>query len=83
MNDVEKIIDYNFEGQRLFFENSKRIDDERFTDHISISNYASNAVYAMKTMGVINGYENGEFIPTGNLTRAEAVKVISLVIKMK
>ena len=31
MNDIEKIIDYNFEGQRLLFKNSKRIDDERFT----------------------------------------------------
>ena len=31
MNNIEKIINYNFEGQRLLFENSKRYDYERFT----------------------------------------------------
>lgn len=31
MNNIEKIIYYNFEGQRLLFENSKRYDYERFT----------------------------------------------------
>ena len=31
MNDIEKIIDYNFEGQRLLFKNSQRFDNERFT----------------------------------------------------
>ena len=37
----------------------------------------------MKTIGLVDGYENGEFKPSGKLTRAEAVKVISLVIKMQ
>ena len=31
MYDLEKIIDYNYEGQRLLFKNSKRIEDNRFT----------------------------------------------------
>ena len=54
-----------------------------FKDHISISLYAINAVYAMKKIGVVNGYENGEFKPNGNLTRAEAVKIISLITKLQ
>ncbi len=59
------------------------LTDNKFTDHSAISNYAFNAVYAMKTIGLVDGYENGEFKPSGKLTRAEAVKVISLVIKMQ
>lgn len=31
MTNIEKIQDFNFEGQRLLFEKSKRIDTERFT----------------------------------------------------
>jgi len=31
MKNNEKIVDYNFEGQRLLFENSKRYDYDRFT----------------------------------------------------
>lgn len=31
MNSFEKIQDYNYEGQRLLFENSKRLDYDRFT----------------------------------------------------
>lgn len=31
MDDLEKIIDYNYEGQRLLFKNSKRFDNKRFT----------------------------------------------------
>lgn len=58
-------------------------DDGIFADHSAIAKYAFNAVYAIKAMGIVNGYENGEFKPEGKLTRGEAVKVISLVIKMK
>ena len=52
------------------------LDNEKFTDHISVAIYASIAVYAMKALGIVNGYENGKFKPMGNLTRAEASKVI-------
>lgn len=31
MIDLEKIQDFNYEGQRLLFENSKRLDYDRFT----------------------------------------------------
>ena len=47
-----------------------------FTDDKEISNYAYDAVYAMKNLGIING-SDGAFNPKANLTRAEAAKVIS------
>ena len=42
-----------------------------FTDDASISSYARTAVYAMKNIGVVNGYTDGSFHPTGYATRAE------------
>ena len=55
---------------------------EIFKDHMLIAPYSFNAVYAMKTIGVLDGYESGEFVPNGYLTRAEAVKVIALISRM-
>ena len=57
-------------------------DKETFKDDGKIAFYAKNAVYTMKALGVLNGYEDGTFNPAGNLTRAEAVKVISLVLEL-
>lgn len=51
-----------------------------FKDDSSISAYAYEAVYSMKALGILNGYENGEFNPQGKLTRAEAAKVIAMVV---
>ncbi len=31
MNSLEKIQDFNYEGQRLLFEKSKRFDYDKFT----------------------------------------------------
>lgn len=43
----------------------------KFSDHSSISSYAVDAVYAMKNIGIINGYTDGSFKPKGYATRAE------------
>ena len=50
--------------------------DLTFTDAADISDYALEAVRMFVSAGVINGYESGEFIPQGNITRAEAAKII-------
>lgn len=50
-----------------------------FTDDKEISNYAYDAVYAVKNLGIINGYD-GAFSPKSVLTRAEAAQVISALI---
>ena len=36
MKNNEKIVDYNFEGQRLLFENSKRMDYSKLADNIGL-----------------------------------------------
>ena len=51
-----------------------------FADDFTISNYAYNAVYSMKALGILNGYNDGNYKPQGKLTRAEAAKVISMVM---
>ena len=42
-----------------------------FTDDAKIDAYARTAVYAMKNIGVVNGYSDGSFQPKGYATRAE------------
>ena len=60
---------------------TKAENSDLFTDDSKISKYAYDAVYTMKAMGLINGYETGEFNPVGQLTRAEATKVIYMVME--
>lgn len=48
----------------------------QFSDQGVIADYALDAVVKMQTAGIVNGYENGEFKPTGNINRAEVAKII-------
>ena len=50
-------------------------DVDAFADIEKVSNYAKDAVTFMKSVGLIEGYDN-EYRPHDNLTRAEAAKVI-------
>ena len=50
-------------------------DVDAFADIDKISDYAKDAVTFMKSIGLIEGYNN-EYRPHDNLTRAEAAKVI-------
>jgi len=51
-------------------------DTEKFNDDDSIPSYAKDAVYALSSMGVINGYSNKTFAPTTFATRAQTAKII-------
>ncbi|QJD86526.1 S-layer homology domain-containing protein [Cohnella herbarum] len=51
----------------------------KFADDDKISTWATEAVYAMKDAGYVEG-TNGEFQPRKGLTRAEAVKMINNVM---
>lgn len=55
---------------------------ESFTDESDISDYAKEAVSAMKKLGVINGYEDGSFGAKKNITRAECAKMIYEAYKL-
>jgi len=52
-----------------------------FSDKDNISEYASEAVAVLSNMGIINGKGNGMFEPKDSATRAEAAKVIYLVMQ--
>ena len=53
---------------------------DTFKDDANIADYAYESVYSMKSLGILNGYDSGEFNPRGQLTRAEAAKVIAMVM---
>lgn len=55
-------------------------DNETFADDGDISEYAKEAVYALKSRKIINGTGNGMFSPKATATRAEAAKIIYLLI---
>ncbi len=51
-----------------------------FVDEDDISDYAKTAVYALKSAGIINGNEKGEFNPKNSATRAEAAVILYAVL---
>lgn len=51
--------------------------DVGYTDSAEISEDAAAAVASLTAAGVFGGYEDGSFRPDGELTRAEAVKLVS------
>lgn len=57
--------------------------NETFADDSSISEWAKEAVYALKGIGVISGRENNNFCAGENLTRAEAAKLVHVLRNIK
>ena len=53
-----------------------------FTDNDNISGYAKESVLALSSSGIINGYEDGSFLPQANATRAEAAQLIFKVLNI-
>lgn len=47
-----------------------------FADNNDISEWSKTAVTALVGAGVINGYEDGTFLPKATITRAEVVKIL-------
>lgn len=58
-------------------------ETEYFNDNTEISDYASEAVYALKSSSVLSGRENGMFCPQDSCNRAEAAKIIDTLIRMR
>ena len=54
-----------------------------FGDADNISDYAKVAVSGLSQKGIINGNEEGLFLPGKSLTRAEAAKILSDALKIK
>ena len=60
-------------GNKVIYDKSQISD---FTDDAEISEYAREAVYAMRGNSVMLGRGNNEFQPKAQATRAEAAKII-------
>lgn len=52
-----------------------------FTDGAAIADYAKDAVTDMQKAGILCGRPDGSFAPAGTATRAEAAKMIALVMQ--
>ena len=51
--------------------------DTTLTDIDTVSDYAVSSVKLLNGMGIINGFDDGSFMPHNALTRAEAATIIS------
>ena len=51
-----------------------------FADETMISDYAKQSVALLAAAGILNGYEDKTFMPQGTATRAEAAKLLSVLI---
>ena len=56
--------------------------DAEFSDSSDISNYAQDAVKALEEIGIINGMGDNTFAPRANATRAQAAKVIYVMMEV-
>ena len=53
---------------------------QQFIDEDEISDYARGAVNALYAMGILEGKEDGRFAPLAEASRAEAAKLIALLL---
>lgn len=56
-------------------------ESSKFTDNYEISDWAADAVAALSAEKIINGYEDGNFMPKKAVTRGEAAAIISAILK--
>ena len=65
------------------FNTSEKAESAHFEDYSSISDYAKDAVDYMYAKGVINGIGDGMFAPFDKLSRAQAAKMLHLMLVIK
>ena len=61
---------------------SKENNGEEFADDSEIPEYAKDAVYEMKALGVINGMGDNSYNPNGLVTRAQASKAVYFLMTL-
>ena len=66
-----------FKGTTVELDNSKI----NFTDDLSISKWAKDAVYYVQQAGIINGMPDGSFKPKNTATRAEVATILMYLDK--
>lgn len=78
--DIATII-YRIAKADGLFEASE--EEELFDDNGDISDYAKEAVYALRENGIISGDGSGRFMPKDYASRAEAAKIVYGLISLK
>lgn len=58
----------------------ENIPEILFADDSDISGYAKEAVYKLKSAGIINGTGDNLFMPKAHTTRAEAAKILAALV---
>lgn len=66
-------------GRVLSVNNAAAAD---FTDAADIASYAVDYVNAFVELGVLNGYDDGTFLPNADASRAEAAKILFGITKL-
>ncbi|MFR8251636.1 MAG: S-layer homology domain-containing protein, partial [Anaerovoracaceae bacterium] len=78
--DMAVIIDRYVE--KLAPKKLENVNDKvDFADNSSISSYAADAVASMQQAGIISGKGANNFAPKDNATRAEACKMLAMVMQ--
>ena len=77
----EQICVMLFRYLQLLDSDTGKIDALRFTDQSAISPWAKEAVATMQSLGIITGYNTGEFRPQGGATRAETAAILTRFIQ--
>ena len=57
-------------------------DYQKFEDDADIDDYAKEAVYTLRSKGVINGVGDGKFLPYEKAKRAEDAKIIHTLMEV-
>ncbi len=66
----------NYLGYDIIVENN-----DGFVDDSDISPWASESVYALKSIGLVSGDQNGSYNPKSNLTRAELSSILERLVR--
>lgn len=66
--------------QACDIECTEKTAEKLFIDSDEISEYARGAVSALQKAGIVSGDENGYFNPAGSATRAEAARIIYVLL---
>lgn len=66
---------------RIMTPTASKVDLNTFKDERNVGDWAKEAVAAIVGKGYMKGDQNGNLLPTGNLTRAEAAKLICEFVK--
>lgn len=71
------VILYRIAKSNISLESS----DTKFNDYDNISDYAKEAVTACSSAGIISGMGDNNFAPKANATRAQAARMIEMLMK--